>query len=135
MSDNLFELSKNWPVPPANNTVTATDHKLQVKIESQDPDQQNPSETTPKPEQCKWEQNCPICKNAEEDWDGEHQNNFSNLTKMLKQIQSRNFPSRPKIQDKPRHKTISAPKITNPQNSQPSQTHSFDVSDHCVEQI
>ena len=76
MSGNLSELRKDWPIPPFNNTVTATDPKLQVKYEPQGPDQQNPSATTPKPEQCRWGQNCPICKNAEEDWDGEHQKQF-----------------------------------------------------------
>ena len=67
MSGNLFELRKDWPNPPANNTVTATDPKVQVKIEPQNPDQQNFSATTPKPEQCGWGPSCPICKNAEED--------------------------------------------------------------------
>ena len=52
--------------------------------------------------------------------------NFSNLTKMLKQIHSRNFPSKPKIWGKPRHKTLSAPKTTryhtilNPSRHSPS---------------
>ena len=66
ISGNLFELRKDWPIPPANNTVTTTNPKLPVKIKPQDPDQQNPVET-PKPEQCRWGPNCPICKNAEED--------------------------------------------------------------------
>ena len=76
MYGNLFELRKNWPLPPANNTMTATDPKLPVKIEPQYPDQQNPSATTPKPEQCRWGPNCPICKNVDEDWDSEHQKQF-----------------------------------------------------------
>ena len=29
--------------------------------------------TATKQERCGWGLNCPICKNAEEDWDGEHQ--------------------------------------------------------------
>ena len=72
ISGNLFELRKDWPIPPANNTVTTTNPKSPAKIEPQGLDQQNPVET-PKPEQCRWGPNCPICKNVEEDWDGEHQ--------------------------------------------------------------
>ena len=84
MSGNLFELRKDWPIPPANNTATTTaiNPKLPVvKVEPQDPDQSNPSSTVPKQEQCRWGPNCPICKNAEEDWDGEHQKQFQQTDK------------------------------------------------------
>ena len=75
MSMNLFELRKDLPNPPANNTITAKNSKLPIKIESQEPEQQTPSATAPpKSEHCRWEPNCPMCKNIEEDWDGEHQN-------------------------------------------------------------
>ena len=50
MSDNLFELRKDWPIPPANNTTTVTKPKLPVKVEPQDSDQPNPNAPTPKPE-------------------------------------------------------------------------------------
>ena len=74
MSGNIFELRKDWPIPPTNNTITATNPKLSIKIEPQEQDQPTPNATAPpKPEQCGWGPNCPICKNAEEDWDGEHQ--------------------------------------------------------------
>ena len=34
----------------------------------------NPYATAmPKAEKCRWGPNCPICKNIEEDWDGDHQ--------------------------------------------------------------
>ena len=78
--------------------------------EPQDPDQSNPSSSVPKPEQCGWGPHYPICKNAEEDWDGEHQKHFQQTT--CKQIHSRNILPKTKIQGKPRHKTLSAPKTT-----------------------
>ena len=42
MSGNLFELRKDWPIPPANNILTATNPKLPIKIEPQEPDQPPP---------------------------------------------------------------------------------------------
>ena len=50
MSRNLFELRKDWPVPPTNNTATTTNPKLPIKIEPQEQDQPTPSVTAPKPE-------------------------------------------------------------------------------------
>ena len=35
MSGNLFELRKDWPIPPTNNTVTATSSISPIKIEPQ----------------------------------------------------------------------------------------------------
>ena len=35
MSRNLFELRKDWPIPPTNNTVTAISSKPPIKIEPQ----------------------------------------------------------------------------------------------------
>ena len=92
MSGNLFELRKDWPNPPANITVTTTDPKPPIKNEPQDPDQQNPSTTTPKPEQCGWGPNCPICKNAEDDWDGEHQKQFLQPDKNAQTNTQQKFP-------------------------------------------
>ena len=83
MSGNLFELSKDWPIPPTNNTVTATNPKPHIKIECQEQDQPPPSTRAPKPEQCGWGPNCPICKNAEEDWDGEHQKQFQQTNRNI----------------------------------------------------
>ena len=50
MSGNLFELRKDWPIPPPNNTVTATNPKPPIKIEPQKPNQQTSSTTAPIPE-------------------------------------------------------------------------------------
>ena len=76
MSSNLFEIKKDWPIPPSTNTttnITTNPKPPTIKAEPQDPNQSNPNSTVTKPERCKWGPNCPICKNAEEDWDGEHQ--------------------------------------------------------------
>ena len=74
MSGNLFEVRKDWPISPATSTTTATNPKPPIiKVEAQDLGQSNPNSTVTKPEQCGWGPNCPICKNAEEDWDREHQ--------------------------------------------------------------
>ena len=42
MSGNLFELRKDCPISPTNNTMTATNPKLPIKIEPQEPAQQTP---------------------------------------------------------------------------------------------
>ena len=47
MSGNLFELRKDWPIPSTNNTFTATNSKLPIKIEPQQQDQPTPSATAP----------------------------------------------------------------------------------------
>ena len=68
MSGNLFELRKDWLIPPTDNTVTATISKLPIKIEPQAREQPTPTAAAPlKAEQCGWGPNCPICKNMEED--------------------------------------------------------------------
>ena len=44
ISGKLFELRKDWPIPPTTNTATAAKSKLLViKVEPQDPDQSNPN--------------------------------------------------------------------------------------------
>ena len=83
MPGNLFEPRKDWPIPPTNNTVTATNPKPPIKIESQEQDQPATTTTAPKPEQCRWGPNCPICKNAEEDWVGKHQKQFQQTNKNI----------------------------------------------------
>ena len=63
MSGNLFELMKDWPIPPTNNIATATMSKPPIKIEPQAQEQPTPSTTAPpKAEQCRWGPRCPICK-------------------------------------------------------------------------
>ena len=47
MSRNFFELRKDWLIPPTNNTVTATNSKLPIKIEPQEQEQPTPSATAP----------------------------------------------------------------------------------------
>ena len=76
MSGNLFEIRKDWPIPPTTNptTITATNPKPPaIKVEPQDPGQANPNSTVRKPERCRLVPNWPIYKNTEEDWDREHQ--------------------------------------------------------------
>ena len=74
MSGNLFEIRKDWPIPLTTKTNITTNPMLPtIKVEPQDPNQSNPNSTVTKPERCGWGPNCPICKIAEEDWDGEHQ--------------------------------------------------------------
>ena len=68
MSGNLFELRKDWPIPP-----TSTSNPP-IKIEPQPQELATPNATTAlKAEKCGWGPNCPICKNIEEDWDSDHQ--------------------------------------------------------------
>ena len=51
MSGNLFELRKDWPIPPTNNSVAATNLKPPIKIEPQVQEQLTPSAAAPpKPE-------------------------------------------------------------------------------------
>ena len=53
MSGNLFEIRKDWPIPPTTNTatITATNPKLPtIKVEPQDPGQSNSNSTVTKPE-------------------------------------------------------------------------------------
>ena len=75
MSGNLFELRKDWPIPPA---ITSNPP---IKIEPQPQELATPSATTaPKAEKCGLGPNCPICKNIEEDWDGDYQKQIQQNT-------------------------------------------------------
>ena len=134
ISGNLFELRKDWPIPPTNNTMT--NPKPPVKIEPHDPDQQNPSTTVTKPEQCGWGPNCPICKNAEEDWDGKHQKQFQQTDKNAQSNTQQKYSFQ--TQDT-RQAPAQNPQCTQdyqvPQNPWPTQTQSFDVPDCYGEQI
>ena len=65
MFGNLFKIRRDWPIHPTTNTatITATNPKTpMIKVEPQDPGQSNPNSTVTKPEQCRWEPNCPICR-------------------------------------------------------------------------
>ena len=64
-----------------------------IKAEPKNPDQSKPCSTVPKLEQCGWGPNCAICKNAEEDWDGEHQKQLHQTDKnMQTNTQQKNSP-------------------------------------------
>ena len=136
MSGNLFELRKDWPIPPANNTMTTIDPKPQVKIEPQEPNQQNTSAVTPKPEERGWGPNCLICKNAEEDWDRKHQKQFQQPDTNAQTNTQQKFPFQ--TQDM-RQAWVQNSQCTQdykaPHNPQPTQTLSFNVPDQYVEQI
>ena len=68
MSGNLFELRKDWPIPPASIS------NLPIKIEPQPQELATPNAATAlKAKKCGWGLNCPICKNIEEDRDSDHQ--------------------------------------------------------------
>ena len=99
MSGNLYELRKDWLIPPTNNTVTDANSKPHIKIEPQAKEQPPPCAAAPqKVEQCGWGLNCPICKIIEEDWDGEHQKELQQNTKTLKcKMHNRRIPSRSKM--------------------------------------
>ena len=138
MPGNLFELRKDWPIPPTNNTSTATNPKLPIKIEPQEQNQPTLNATAqPKLEQCGWGLNCPICKNAEEDWNGEHQKqlqqtNTSTQTQDTQQKKSFQIQNMRQIQ-------VQDPQHTRdyqvPQNPQCTQTQSFDVPERYAEQL
>ena len=89
MSGNLFELRKDWPIPPTNNTTTATTSKLPIKIESQAQEQPTPSATTTQKAEtmCMGTKLSPSVKTIEEDWDGDHQKQFQQSSPQLLQPQ------------------------------------------------
>ena len=68
MLGNLFELRKDWPIPPKSASNPT------IKIEPQSQEAATPHAIiTPKVEKCGWGSNWPICKNIEneEDWNGD----------------------------------------------------------------
>ena len=77
MSGNLFKIRKDWLIPPNYNddnninTAIATSSNSPIKIEPKPEEQPTTSLIA---EKCRWGPNCPICKNIEEDWDSDHQN-------------------------------------------------------------
>ena len=87
MSSNLLEIRNDWPLTPSTNAstnITIKPNLPTIKTEPQDPNQPRPSSTATKQERCRWGPNCPICKNAEEDWDGEHQKQLQQPDAQLK---------------------------------------------------
>ena len=111
MSGNLFELRKDWPIPPTNRTVTATNPKLPVKIKPQEPDQPHPSAPAPKPEQCRWDIIAPFAKMQKKTGMASIKSISSKLTKTLKhRIHNKSILPKPKILR--RFRTLSATKTT-----------------------
>ena len=47
MSGNLFELRKDWPIPPTNNSVNATNSIPPIEIEPRPQEQPTPSPAPP----------------------------------------------------------------------------------------
>ena len=117
--------------------MTATNPKLPVKIEPQEPDQPTPSATAPKPVQSRWRPNCPICKNAEEDWDGIHQKQFQQTNKNI-QTQDTQQKNSSQAQNM-RQIQAQNPQYTQdyqvPQNPQPTQIQYFNVLDRYAKQM
>ena len=123
-------------VSPTNNAITAMNPKLPVKIKSQEADQPNHNAPIPKPEWCRWGPNCPICKTAGEDWDGDHQ---KQLQQTNKNTQTQDTQQKYSSQTQNLRETQAQnPQFTQdswvPQN-QSTQTPSFDVPDQYAEQI
>ena len=66
MLGNLFELRKDWPIPP----TSTSNPPIMIEPQSQETATHH-AIITPKVEKCGWGPNCPICKNIEneeEDW-------------------------------------------------------------------
>ena len=124
-------------IPPANNTITATNPKLPIKIESRNKISQTPVQQHQNQSNADGDKNCPICKNAEEDWDGEHQKqlqqtNTNTQTQNTQQKNSFQTQNMRQIQAQdPQH----SQDYQVPQKPQCTQTQSFDVPDSYAEQI
>ena len=107
MSGNLFEIRKDWPIPPTNDTFTATIPKPLIIIEPQ-----VPSTRVSRPEQCGWGQNYPICKNVDENWDDDDnlqdQSQQANINTQIKDTPQMNL-----VQNK---KQTLAQNVQHPQN-------------------
>ena len=112
MSGNLFELKRDWLIPPACTSNPP------IKIEPQPQGLATPSAATvPKAEKCGWGPNCPICKNIEEDWDGDYQNKFIKIFQTFRHKthsnhnrKTYNSNLRCKVSGAPRPKTIKSHK-------------------------
>ena len=124
MSGNLLEFRTDWPIPPTPTTITTS--KPPIKIELQTQEQVTPSTTAaPKAEKCGWGPNCPFCKNAEEDWDSDHQKQFQQNVPCTQ-------PQQPQMQG------LQCPQTQNyqkPQNFQCSQSQAFHVPDRYSNQL
>ena len=135
---NLFESRKDWPIQPAP-TSTPT-----IKVEAQ-PQETAISHTTLAPKQirekCGLGPNCPICKNIEEDRDGDHQKQtiqqnipYTQAPDAQQQkncLQVQNF-QQPQNMQQSQMPSCQCPQ---PQNFQHSRSQSFDVLDWYAEQL
>ena len=114
MSGNLFKTRKDWLIPPNynndNNINTAIATSLTPPIKREPKPEEQPT-TSPIVENCGWGPNCPICKNIEEEWHGDHQ----------KQLQQQ---SQPQVHMSQTHHS----QALNYQKPQISNSKTFDVS-------
>ena len=123
-SENLFESRKDWPIPPGP-TSTPT-----IEVEPQSHEAAIPcaTMTLKQIEKCGWGPNCPICKNIEEDWNGDLQNQ--------QHPQQSNPCTQTQAALQPPQKNFQCPQAQNPQQPQNFQcSQSFDIPDCYPEQI
>ena len=137
MSGNLFELRKDWPIPP-----TSTSNPP-IKIEPQPQELTTPNAATaPKAEKWGWGSNCSNCKNMEEDWDGDHQKRLqrsipSTQAQNAQQPQKKNL-QKPQNSQQLQMPGFQCPQTQNyqkPQNFQCSQSQTFDIPERNSNQI
>ena len=111
MLGNLFKTRKDWLIPPNynndnnTNTAIATSSKSPIKIEPKPKEEPTTSLIARK---CGWGPNCPICKNIEEDWDGDHQKQLQQKPQPQVQIPQMQHPQALNYQkpQKPNSKTV-----------------------------
>ena len=89
----------------------------------------------PKPEQCGQGPNCPICKNTEEDWDGEHQKQLIQTDKHTQTNAQQKYPSQNQDTRQAQVQNLQCTKDYQVPQSQPTQTSSFNMPDQYAEQI
>ena len=122
MSENLSGVEKEL----ANPSYYYYFFNTPIKIEPQTQQQATHSATAAlKAEKCGWGLKCPICKNIEEDWDGDHQ----------KQFQQNALSTQPQ---QPQMQGLQCPQTQNyqkPQNFQCSCSQTFDVPDRYSNQL
>ena len=115
--------------------MTATIPKPSIKTKPQQPNQSTPIATASKLEHYIWGPYYPICKNAEEDWDGKHQKQLQQTNKnvQIQDTQPKNSYQAPntKQAQNPQH----AQEYQMPRNPQPTQTQFFSVPDKYADQI
>ena len=129
MSENLFESRKERAIPPTPISTPTIKAKAQPH-ETLIPHATVGSKQTK--EKCGWGPNCPICKNIEEDWDGDLQGqNAQHPQQNILYTQTQGT-------QQPQQKNVQCPQPPNLQKWQSfqcSQSQSFDIPDHYAEQI